>query len=135
MKQMVTYLTFDGSCSKAMKFYQKCFGGELNMIPFSEAPDAKMKAQADRMMHANLVINNMTLMASDSMPGQPFKPGNTSSIYLECESLSEVKKMYASLGEGGKSTMPLSDTFWGAHFGCLEDKFGIQWMMSFTKPQ
>jgi PhnB protein len=135
MKKMVTYLTFDGACNKAMKFYQKCFGGDLNMIPFSEAPDAKMKSQGDRIMHSNLVIDDMTLMASDSMPGHPYKIGNTSSIYLECESMAEVKKMFASLSEGGKVTMPLADTFWGAHFGCCEDKFGVQWMMSFSKPQ
>jgi PhnB protein len=26
--------------------------------------------------------------------------------------------------------MPLQDTFWGARFGMLTDKFGIKWMFS-----
>jgi PhnB protein len=27
--------------------------------------------------------------------------------------------------------MPLSDAFWGAYFGMLEDKYGIRWMINF----
>jgi PhnB protein len=26
--------------------------------------------------------------------------------------------------------MPLSDTFWGAHFGMLKDKYGFHWMLN-----
>ena len=31
--------------------------------------------------------------------------------------------------------MPLQDTFWGAHFGMLTDRFGIQWMFNFDKSE
>jgi PhnB protein len=31
--------------------------------------------------------------------------------------------------------MPLTDTFWGDYFGMFEDKFGINWMMSFNEQQ
>lgn len=27
--------------------------------------------------------------------------------------------------------MPLQDTFWGAYYGSLRDKFGIHWMVNF----
>ena len=30
---------------------------------------------------------------------------------------------------GGKITMLLQDTFWGARFGSLVDRFGVQWNM------
>jgi PhnB protein len=29
--------------------------------------------------------------------------------------------------------MPLEDTFWGARFGMLTDKFGISWMLNCEK--
>jgi len=38
MKAIVAYLNFDGNCREAMKFYQRCLGGELSIMPFSEAP-------------------------------------------------------------------------------------------------
>jgi len=31
--------------------------------------------------------------------------------------------------------MPMADMFWGDYFGMLTDKFGIQWMISYTYPK
>ena len=31
--------------------------------------------------------------------------------------------------------MPLQDTFWGAHFGTLIDRFGIGWMFNYAIPK
>jgi PhnB protein len=32
-------------------------------------------------------------------------------------------------------TMPLQDTFWGARFGMLIDKFGVSWMLNCELPK
>jgi PhnB protein len=37
------------------------------------------------------------------------------------------------MSRGGKITMPLEDTFWGARFGMLTDKFGVNWMFNYDK--
>jgi PhnB protein len=29
--------------------------------------------------------------------------------------------------------MPLQDTFWGARFGMLVDRFGVSWMFNYDK--
>jgi len=29
----------------------------------------------------------------------------------------------------------MGDTFWGAYFGYLTDRFGVQWMVNFEAPQ
>jgi PhnB protein len=31
MKEVTTYLTFDGNCREAISFYGKCLGGELQL--------------------------------------------------------------------------------------------------------
>jgi PhnB protein len=51
------------------------------------------------------------------------------------ESLDEIERLFAAIGENGKVTMPLNDAFWGARFGMLKDRFGINWMFSFEKPK
>jgi PhnB protein len=28
--------------------------------------------------------------------------------------------------------MPLTDAFWGAYFGMLIDRFGVQWMVNYA---
>jgi PhnB protein len=135
MKEMVTYLNFDGNCRQAMTFYQRCLGGELHMMPFSEVPGDHPKEAKDRIMHARLANGSAVLMASDTMPGMPFQRGTNFAIAAMTESLEETERLFSALSENGKTTMPLQDTFWGARFGMITDQFGINWMFNFEKPK
>jgi len=135
MKEMSTYLTFDGNCRQAMEFYKRCLGGELFLMPLSEAPGETPKDAKDLIMHANLRNGSLALMASDRWGDHPYQAGNNFSICIAPESLEEAEKLFAALGEKGKVTMPLQDTFWGARFGTLADQFGINWMVNFEKPK
>ena len=134
MKEIVTYLNFDGNCGDAMKFYARCLDAELYLMPFSEMPEYPKEAK-DRIMHARLSKGSAVIMASDTMPGMSFQPGNNFSICIGCENVEELEKVFSALSEKGKITMALQDTFWGARFGMLTDQFGIQWMFNFEKPK
>jgi PhnB protein len=135
MKDMITYLNFDGDARAAMQFYARCLSGELSLMPFSEVNVEAPPEARDRTMHAKLTKGACVLMASDIMPGMPFQRGNNFYICLNCESLEETERVFAALGENGKITMPLQDTFWGARFGLIVDQFGIGWMFNFDKPR
>jgi PhnB protein len=137
VKAVVTYLNFDGNTRDAMKFYARCLGGELSMMPFSEAPGDFPKEAKDRLMHSRITKGgSVLLMASDTMPGygDAFKQGTNFSISLDCESQEEVDRLFAAFSENAKKIdMPLQDAFWGARFGMLTDQFGIRWMFNFEK--
>jgi PhnB protein len=138
MQGLVTYLNFDGNCKEAMEFYAKGLGGELMMMPFGDMPGGAPQPEGmkDRIMHARITKGPIPLlMASDRMPGHPINPGNNFAVSAGCESLDEIKSLFAALGEGGEVTMPLQDQFWGAHFGMLKDKFGIHWMFNYEYPK
>ena len=131
MKEINAYLTFDGNCAEAMKFYQKCLKADLQIMPFSEMPGGKFPpGSKDRIMHARLHKGNAILMASDTMPGHPFKPGNNFSVSINCETKKEVDEYSSALKESGQVTMPAQETFWGAYFGMVTDKFGTNWMFN-----
>jgi PhnB protein len=137
MKEMNSYLTFDGNAREAMEFYKTCLGGELAVMTFADSP---MKAQTPpgaekRVMHARLKSGPTVLMASDTMPGMPFHQGNNFSLAISCDTPQESDKLFAALGAGGKVMMPLQETFWAARFGMLTDKFGVNWMLDVEKPQ
>ncbi len=134
MKTINSYLTFDGNCREAMTFYANALGAELQMMTFADMPDSP-KDSANRIMHARVSKGAAVLMASDTMPGMPFEQGNSFSVSIGCDSVEEEDRFFTALSEGGSVTMPLQDTFWGAHFGMLTDKFGIQWMFDFEKPK
>jgi len=136
MKAIVTYLNFNGNCREAMKFYQRCLGGELSIMPFSEAPGDFPKEAKDRVMHARVTKDGTTLlMASDTMPGSNFVQGTNFSISIDCQSAEETDRLFNAFSKNGKITMPLQDAFWGARFGILRDQFGINWMFNFEKPK
>ena len=135
MKQIVTYLTFNGNCREAMDFYAKCLGGDLHVMPFSDMPGDVPKEAKERVMHARLDSGPAVLMASDTMPGMGFLQGNNVSVSVQCESLAEVEKIYSAFAASGTTTMPLADTFWGARFGMLTDQFGVHWMFHFEFPK
>jgi len=135
MKELITYLNFNGNCRDAMKFYERCLGGDLHMMPFSEVPGNHPPEAKDRIMHARLTNGSAMLMASDTMPGMPFQQGSNFAICVNCQSQEELEKFFTAVGDKGKVTMPLQDTFWGARFGMLTDQFGINWMFNFEKPK
>lgn len=131
MAQIVPYLNFNGNCREAMEFYKSCFGGELFIQTFGQAPmDAAPEAK-DRIMHARLTSGELNLMASDTMPGQSVTEGSNVTLSVHSKTREEQEKYFNTLSESGNVTMPMADTFWGAYFGMLTDKFGIHWMFNF----
>ena len=135
MKEMITYLNFNGNCRDAMKFYERCLGGELQIMPFAEAPGNHPPEAKDRIMHARLTNGSAVLMASDTMPGMPFQKGTNFAICVNCQTQEELERFFSAISQKGNVTMPLQDTFWGARFGMLTDQFGVNWMFNFEKPK
>ena len=135
MTQIVSYLTFNGNCREAMNFYQNCLGGELMLQPIGDSPmaDKIPPEMADCILHATLTKGGLLLMASDMVGERGLVRGNAVSMMLNCESEEEIKACYAALSEGGQATHPLEDSFWGALFGDLTDRFGNQWLLHFDK--
>jgi len=129
------YLAFNGNCTEAMKFYAKCLDAELHLMPFSETPCNVPKEEGYRIAHAKLTKGPTLLMASDTLPGMPFAQGNNFSVSVACDSLQEIEQFFAALSQEGKVTMALQDTFWGARFGMLTDRFGVNWMFNFEHPK
>ena len=135
MAHLTPYLAFNGNCREAMEFYKTVFGGELNVQTFGEAPVNAAEKDKARVMHAQLSSGNFMLMASDGMPDRPVTFGDSVSLSVHTQSKDETDTLFKKLSEGGTVTMPLENTFWGAYFGMLIDKFGIHWLFNFQQEQ
>jgi PhnB protein len=133
MKSIDTYLLFNGNCREAMEFYANCLGADLNVMGYGDGPEPCTEADRDKVMHARIKKGSVVLMASDAPPSKAVEQGNNFALTLNCESIEETERVFKAIGKGGKVIMPLSDTFWGAHFGMLSDQFGVTWMFSFEK--
>ena len=137
MTQINTYLTFNGNCREAMTFYKNCLGGELTFQTVGESPlaDKMPPIMRDCILHATLTNGELIIMASDMVADKGLIKGNAVSLMLNCSSEAEIKDNYSKLAEGGEATHPLENSFWGALFGDLTDKFGNQWLLHFDKNQ
>jgi PhnB protein len=61
--------------------------------------------------------------------------GTNFSLTVSVDSEEEATNLFNKLSAGGQVNMPLQKTFWGAFFGMLKDKFGINWMVSYSQNQ
>ena len=134
MTQINAYLNFNGFTKEAMTFYKECLGGELVMQKIAESPmAAQMPSEMGaKILHSSLINKGIVLMASDCM-GAAVNMGNNIALCVNCSSEEEINSFFTHLSAGGKINEPLQQSFWGATFGSLTDKFGIHWMFNHTK--
>jgi PhnB protein len=87
-----------------------------------------------RIIHAEFRAEDVFFMASDGNSGFVVNPGNNISLTINLTDGQEQERIFKALAEGGIVTMPLHKTFWGATYGMLTDRYGIQWMLNCSKP-
>jgi len=132
MPQLNTYLTFDGNCAEAMRFYERTLGGKLDLMTHAQSPmaDQTPPGMADKIMHARLTFDGGMLMASDAMAGHSYGGMKGFSLSLIYPTPAEAQRAFDALSEGGRVTMPVQKTFWSEAFGMLVDRFGTPWMVN-----
>lgn len=143
MAEINAYLTFNGNCEEAFQFYQSVLGGSIPYLGrYKDMPESDrggcVAEDENKIMHVSLQLDNgsciMGADSSESFGLGPFVAGNNFSLSVNTASRDEADKVFNGLSQGGKVTMPLQDTFWGAYFGMWVDKFGINWMVNYDDP-
>lgn len=141
MATVNVYLNFDGNCEEAFNFYQSVFGGEFSYLgrfkdmPVQEGGASCTPEIGEKIMHVSLPISKETSIMGSDVGGvwaSSFVSGNNFSIFVTSTSKEEADRLFSGLSSGGQVTMPLDNTFWGDYFGMFTDKFGVNWMISFT---
>ena len=140
MARVSTYLNFARNTEEAFLFYQSVFKTEF-VTPFMRFKDGPPcpgqpplpEADARLVMHVALpILGDHVLMGSDAPESMGFTVniGNNFHINLEPDTRAETDRLFAALGDGGKVEMAMQDMFWGAYWGCLTDRFGVNWMFN-----
>ena len=129
------YLSFNGQCEAAFKFYEQCLGGKIiAMLTHGETPMAEHVSPEwhNKIIHARLTVGDRVLMGSDSPPEYYEEPKGTF-ITLVIDDPAEAERVFHALAESGTVRMPLQETFWATRFGMLVDQFGTPWMIDCEK--
>jgi PhnB protein len=129
--ELETYLHFSGNCEEALAFYGSIFGGGPTFVSRYGGSPMMTHAPAGwehKVLHASFEAPGVRFMASDSSHARAVN--GRVSLSVSTADPSEGERVFLQLADGGTISMPFQDTFWGARFGMLTDKFGIDWMVN-----
>lgn len=132
------YIHFNGNAEEAFIFYKSVFGGTFaNVKRYKDLSSPEFPVaenDANKLMHIALPIGESNvLMGSDvlELMGRVTENDNRNTIAIIAESREEADKIFNGLSAGGRVEMPIADGPFGAYFGMLADKYGVQWMVNF----
>jgi PhnB protein len=132
--QLNPYLTFNGQCEAAFKFYEKVLGGKIEaMLPHEGSPmaDQVPPEWRSKIMHARLGVGDNVLMGSDATPDR-YEQMQGFTVTLGIDDPRRAEQIFHALSEGTVQ-MPIQETFWAVRFGMLVDRFGTPWMINCEK--
>ncbi|MBA2527283.1 MAG: VOC family protein [Pyrinomonadaceae bacterium] len=130
--QLSPYLSFNGQCEAAFKFYQQCLGANIQaMMAWGDSPmaDQVPSEWRDKIFHATLIIGETALLGADAPPDRYETPRGFS-VTIQINDPAEADRIFHALAEDGTVQMPIQQTFWAALFGMCVDRFGIPWIVN-----
>jgi predicted 3-demethylubiquinone-9 3-methyltransferase (glyoxalase superfamily) len=100
-----TLLVFDGNAEQAMLFYIGLFSSsKVNHIIHYEEGDNQGKIQ-----EATFTLSGREFIAIGTPVKYNFSFTPAVSIYVDCDSMEELARVYSTLADGGKALMPLDN--------------------------
>ncbi|WP_281637686.1 VOC family protein [Flavobacterium marginilacus] len=131
------YLYFNGNCEEAFNFYKSVFEVEFKYIGrYKDVPQAEkhiFQEEDNKIMHVSLPISSqITLMGADNTEVHKENLSNNNfSLSITADNKKEADKLFQKLSVGGKIKLAMNETFWGSYYGIVNDRFGINWKISF----
>jgi PhnB protein len=127
--QLSNYLFFTTGCEQALAFYTQCgLGRVVETLRYGEGGmPVRNEAMRGRIMHAKFEGPGVLFYGSDNDDAEPMRG---SAHILMMDDREQTRHLFGSLAEGGTVTTPLGIQPWGAFYGKLTDRFGVQWMLN-----
>ena len=122
------FLMFSGKAEEAMNFYVSVFPNAevLNVLWYGpNGPGAE-----GSVMKASLRIGSQTVMCTDSVVKHDFSFTPAFSLFVECGSEDEIRRLYTALVAGGNTAMPIGEYGFSRMFAWVNDRHGVSWQLN-----
>ena len=132
---MHPYLTFNGQCEEAFRFYEKSLNGRVGeLFRYGGSPMAGDVPDdwSDKVMHGSVSIGNQLLMGADVAR---YEEARGFTLSLQMTSATDAERIFGDLATGGTIVMALEKTFWAERFGMVIDRFGVPWTINCESPR
>ena len=124
-EKIVPFLWFNGNAEEAMNFYKSVFKNSktLEITRFGDAgPGPK-----GTVMSTIFKLEGHTFYALNGGPEFTFTP--STSFYVSCKTLPEIKRLWERLSDNGSVMMELDKYPFSERYGWVQDKYGITWQL------
>jgi predicted 3-demethylubiquinone-9 3-methyltransferase (glyoxalase superfamily) len=120
MKKMIyPCLWFDNKGREAAEFYCSVFKNTI--------------ITSDNQLVVMLDFDGQRIMFLNG--GPMFQINPSVSFFIICETETELDSTWEKLTERGTVMMPVSSYPWSKKYGWVQDRFGVNWQLSFSEPQ
>lgn len=125
--EVTPMLMFEGRAEEAMNLYVGLFGGEVVGVARygPEGPGAE-----GSVTQAVFRIRGQTLRCMDSPMTHEFTFTPAVSLFVNCATEADVRRLADALLEGGEALMPMDDYGFSRLFVWLNDRFGVSWQLN-----
>ncbi|MGE0325738.1 MAG: VOC family protein [Polyangiaceae bacterium] len=128
------YFILNGRAREAIEFYVGALGASVDaLLTFGQMDQSCSEAQKDNVMHCVLKLGATTLMLSDGPGAGELPPKGLVCVALDVDDAEELRRVFAALEQGGEVVNAVFDAPWGALFGVVRDRFGVEWMLNCLK--
>jgi predicted 3-demethylubiquinone-9 3-methyltransferase (glyoxalase superfamily) len=119
-QKIVPCLWFDGNAEDAAAFYVSLFEGSTitRRTRFGDEP-AGATVEVD--------LAGCRLVGLNGGPQFRFTPAI--SLFVMCETVEEIDRLWGAITEGGMEMMPLGQYEWSERYGWGADRFGVTWQL------
>lgn len=125
--QLNAYIHSEDAKAQAA-FYTQALGGEiLSVMTYGQIPGTP-EASKDKVMHMVLsAAGGNILFLSDSF--EPVRRERSISLALTYKNEADARQSFEKLARDGAVKFPFELQPWGAYYGEIEDKFGVNWQI------
>jgi predicted 3-demethylubiquinone-9 3-methyltransferase (glyoxalase superfamily) len=126
--KVTPFLMFQGNAAEAMQFYVSLFPGGSILEDLRYHPgEAGTEGSVNR---ASFTIGGQKFLCIDSTVKHEFTFTPSVSIFIDCESDKEIRRLFTALSHDGTVFMPLADYGFSRQFGWVADRFGLSWQIN-----
>ncbi len=127
-KSLNPFLMFEGAAEEAMTFYMSLFDdSEITSIQKYAGDDG---GPAGTIKHAAFTLGGREFQCSDSPIEHGFTFTPSTSIFVECDDIGELERLFTALSDGGSVMMPLDNYGFSERFAWVADRFGVSWQLN-----
>ncbi|MCX6469877.1 MAG: VOC family protein [Corynebacteriales bacterium] len=126
------FLTFqpssDSVAAAAMSAYVHIFGGR---VISDRRRGADEPGGEGTVFLAEFEVAGLRVRCSDSAITHAWDVTPAMSIWVDCDTEDDQRRVFTALAEDGQEFMPLGDYGFGP-FGWVQDRFGVSWQIGVT---